>query len=175
MNPVRTVPPEQRPITLGEVKARLRVLHDDDDAMIDEMISEAISKLDGYRGVLGRAIMPQTWRETYDAWGTLRLALPDVSSATVTYTDASDETQMLADTVLKQDAIGFYIKADGPAAATDIAVTYVCQAPEDILPSIKGAICALVAMKHDDRDGSGFDCYSRAFMAQIDHIRWTGV
>jgi uncharacterized phiE125 gp8 family phage protein len=175
MNPVRTVAPTSRPVSIYEVKARLRVAHDAEDADIDAMIDEAISKLDGYRGILGRAIMPQTWRETFDGWGTLRLALPNVTTATVTYKDDAGVTQTLTGVDLKADPSGSYVVANGPSGATDITVTYQCQAPADILPSIKRAVCLHVAMSFDDRDGSRFEDFQRAFQAQVAHIRWMGV
>jgi len=171
VNPVRTVAPASRPITTEEVKARLRVQHSFEDVDIEAMIDEAVSKLDGYRGILGRAIMPQTWRETFDGWGVLRFALPDVTSATVTYKDGAGVTQTLAGAVVKADACGSYVEAEGPSDATDIAVSYVCAAPADILPSIKRAIALHVAMSFDDRDASGFNNYHAAFQAQIAHIR----
>lgn len=175
MNPVRTVAPTARAISTEDVRSRLRVSHTDEDVDIENMIAEAVSALDGYRGILGRPIMPQTWRETYTAWGTLRLALPDVTSVTVTYLDAAGDPQTLADTDLEQDHLGFFVEADGPTDATDIAATYACQAPADILPSIRRAICLHVQMSFDNRDASNFDQINRAFQAQVSHIRWMGV
>ena len=174
MNPVRVTPPTQLPISVFDVKSRLRISHNDQDADISNMVAEAVSKMDGYRGILGRPIMPQTWRETFETWGDLRLALPDVTTATVTYVDADDAEQTVADTELKSDACGFYVVADGPVGVP-ITVTYGCQAPEDILPSIRRAICLHVAMSYDDPDASRFDDFDRAFHAQVSHFRWMGV
>jgi hypothetical protein len=175
MNPVRTVAPTARPITTDEVKQRLNIHHSFKDEDIEAAMAEAISRLEGPRGILGRAIMPQTWRETFDGWGKLRLELPDVTSAEVTYKDGAGVTQTLAGTVVEQDVRGFYIEAEGPSDATDIAVAYVCAAPADILPSIKRAITVYVGMATDDIDASKSEGYQRAFYDSVSHIRWMGV
>lgn len=59
---IRVTAPTVPVIDLGEAKAHLRVLHDDDDALIQGLIDAAVSWMDGWDGVLGRCIMPQTWR-----------------------------------------------------------------------------------------------------------------
>lgn len=59
---IRVTAPTVPVIDLDEAKAHLRVLHDDDDLLIQGLIDAAVSWMDGWDGVLGRCIMPQTWR-----------------------------------------------------------------------------------------------------------------
>jgi uncharacterized phiE125 gp8 family phage protein len=177
MNPVRITPPASLPVDLDYVKHRTRISHDAEDIVVYQMIRQAVSKMDGYRGILGRAIMPQTWRETFGVWGRMRLALPDVTSATVTYLDEAEVEQTVADAVLCHDARGSYVVAVGPETATAITVTYDCAAPEDILPSIERAVALHVAMDYEDREGGDRDrrdSFQRTFQAAVGHIRWVG-
>ncbi|GAA4218612.1 putative phiE125 gp8 family phage protein [Sagittula marina] len=85
------------PVTLGAVKAYLRVLHDDEDALIQSLIDAAVTYLDGPMGILGRPIMLQTWEVALDSWpaSELRLPVASVTSATVDYYDSSGVVQTL--------------------------------------------------------------------------------
>ena len=69
-------------VSLSDIKAHLRVLHDDEDLDIQALTDAATSWMDGWDGVLGRCVMPQTWLiEPGDLAAGFRL--PDVSEATV--------------------------------------------------------------------------------------------
>lgn len=59
---IRIAAPTDQVISLHEMKEHLRVAHDDEDLMIQSLTDAAVSWLDGWDGVLGRCIMPQTWR-----------------------------------------------------------------------------------------------------------------
>ena len=84
---IRVTPPVEPVLTLDEAKEHLRVVHSDEDLLIQSLIDAAVSWLDGWDGVLGRCIMPQTWRiDAADLVAGFRL--PDVSEA-VTGEDGS--------------------------------------------------------------------------------------
>lgn len=59
---IRVTPPAAPVVSLLDMKEHLRVLHDDEDILIQSLTDAAVSWLDGWDGVLGRCIMPQTWR-----------------------------------------------------------------------------------------------------------------
>lgn len=59
---IRVAPPTAQVVALQDMKEHLRVMHDDEDLMIQSLTDAAVSWLDGWDGVLGRCIMPQTWR-----------------------------------------------------------------------------------------------------------------
>ncbi|CAM5401939.1 Phage gp6-like head-tail connector protein OS=Afipia felis OX=1035 GN=NCTC12722_02678 PE=4 SV=1 [Afipia felis] len=66
--PVRVTPPAIMPVSLAEAKAHLRVDFSEDDALINGLIAAATEHLDGWAGVLGRALVEQTWRQDFDAF-----------------------------------------------------------------------------------------------------------
>lgn len=59
---IRVTPPTAQVVSLQDMKEHLRVLHDDEDMLIQSLMDAAVSWMDGWDGVLGRCIMPQTWR-----------------------------------------------------------------------------------------------------------------
>jgi uncharacterized phiE125 gp8 family phage protein len=66
LKPVRTVAPAAALLTTAEAKAHLRVDFTDDDTLIDSLVATATAYLDGYAGVLGRALITQTWSQAFD-------------------------------------------------------------------------------------------------------------
>lgn len=101
LKPVRTVAPAVALITTAEAKAHLRVDHSDEDTLIDNLVSAATTHLDGYAGVLGRALTTQTWKIETDAFADpLRLPVGDLIAVTsVKYYDLNNAQQTLATTV----------------------------------------------------------------------------
>jgi len=59
-------PPAYRVLTLAEVKAHLRIDGDQDDAVLYALIDAATGHLDGGDGILGRALIEQTWEQRLD-------------------------------------------------------------------------------------------------------------
>lgn len=100
-------PPIEEPVSLTEVKLHLRLVLDeagaaaytDEDATLSGLIAAARQHLDGRNGILGRALVSQTWALTRDdlpATG-IRLPLAPVASVTsVEYVDGDGVTQTLA-------------------------------------------------------------------------------
>jgi uncharacterized phiE125 gp8 family phage protein len=96
-------PPASQLVTLDELKAQVSVELDDDseDAEITAYGLAAVGHLDGYAGILGRALAQQSWKLYLDAFPpwTLRLPLPPLISVdAITYLDANGATQTLAST-----------------------------------------------------------------------------
>lgn len=85
------VPPASLPVTVADAKAYARVSTDAEDELIGTLIAAAVEQLDGYAGLLGRAIMPQTWEMALDRFQStaeIRLPLGPVASvASITYAD----------------------------------------------------------------------------------------
>lgn len=114
LKPVRTVAPAALPVSLNEAKAHCRVDTADDDTLLTGLIEAAVSHLDGYGGVLGRAIMAQTWARDFDGFGTggLRLPVGDLISVTsVAYYDIANQVQTLSSAVYTAftDELGPYV------------------------------------------------------------------
>ncbi len=113
-----TVPAALTLVTLVDAKAHLRVDFSDDDTLITGLISAAESLLDGYAGIVGRALLNQTWQQQFSSFSDrLDLQVPIASSiATVTYFDRVNTTQTLASSVYQMlsDELGSFVtlKAD---------------------------------------------------------------
>lgn len=99
MRLARTAAPVGHAITEGEVKAYCRVDSADDDTLIKSLIGAVHDYLDGPSGILGRAILQQTWRLELTAWpGRVLLPVEPVSSVAVSWLDAEGtETTLSAD------------------------------------------------------------------------------
>lgn len=55
----------QLPISVADVKSALRVDGTDSDAEIERLIKSAVDHYEGWSGVLGIAIVEQTWRQDF--------------------------------------------------------------------------------------------------------------
>lgn len=87
-----------KPVTLAEVKAALRISTSDDDTMLDLWIAAATDYVDGPNGLLGKAIVQQTWTQSQRLPGTVTLdlkLLPVISISEITYFDADNVSQSL--------------------------------------------------------------------------------
>jgi uncharacterized phiE125 gp8 family phage protein len=133
--PVRTVAPATSPVTVAEVKAHLRLTGSADDALIQAFIDAATAYLDGWSGILGRALVTQTWRQDYTGfWDRLSLPLAPVASITsVTYIDddGADQTLDVGAYELLADHLGPYVaRLSDPWPSVDdvampVSVTHV--------------------------------------------------
>lgn len=93
-------PPAEDVLTLAEVKSHLRVESSDEDGLISSLLASATERFDAQHGILGRALVTQTWQMTGSAFGSQwRLSpVPVQSIASVTYLDADEVSQTLATT-----------------------------------------------------------------------------
>lgn len=100
LSPVRVAAPAETPVSLAEAKAHLRVDTAGDDARITALIQAATDHFDGWSGILGRALVTQSWRVDmagFPASRWVRLPLPPVQSiTTVAYWDAANADQVFA-------------------------------------------------------------------------------
>jgi uncharacterized phiE125 gp8 family phage protein len=112
MSLVLVTPPGIPLVTLDQAMAQLHIEETDDATLLQSYIDTAVNDLDGKDGILGRALLTQTWRFTVDdffcgrEWQQrksghhmmprLRLPLPPLQSVTtVTYVDTTGTTQTL--------------------------------------------------------------------------------
>lgn len=88
-------PAVNQAVTLAEAKAHLRVTSNSEDAYINLLIESACARAEHE---LGRALMPQTWELTLDAFpSAIRLDYPPLISVVhVKYFDTSGAEQTLA-------------------------------------------------------------------------------
>ncbi|MFV1573706.1 hypothetical protein VXL47_12195 [Phaeobacter sp. JH20_30] len=83
-------PPAAMPLDLQEAKRHCLVEDGDteDDTLIEGFIAAAVDYLDGPTGILGRAIITQSWLLELETWPTrLSLPLEPVRSVSISYLD----------------------------------------------------------------------------------------
>jgi uncharacterized phiE125 gp8 family phage protein len=160
--------PADEPVTLEAVKAHLAVDADDFDDQIAGYIASVRAYLDGRDGILGRAIIAQTWDLKLRCFpAVIELPLPPLQSVTsITYIDANGDTQTLSPSGYQVSGIGGSQRGciapaygerwpsirDVPEAVT---VRFVAGYPDDggeppdpaanVPPAIKQAVMEMVA------------------------------
>lgn len=165
MIPVLVEPPVSVPVSADDLKAHVRVSGADDDALIDALAAGVVGYLDGWRGVLGRAIMQQTWRIVVDGAGELILPMPDVSAAVVNY--GGDDV-----------ALDVGASAGGPTVTVTGAgyVDFTCAMPAAQLDVARVLIKILVGHWYENREAvvTGITAAALPFAADslISSLRW---
>ena len=182
--PIPVTPPSEAPVTLEDVKAQAIVNFDDDDDLLTTLLDAAVSHLDGFRGVLGRAMVTQTWRVQQSRWSRdIHLSVPDVSAVAITYadTDGVDQTVAPQHIRIHPTATGTMVQIrsafDLPALETDnfapISLDFTCGygAASDVPAALKLAVKSLAAAWYEDRT----QATPMAVSSLIQPFRWTQV
>lgn len=107
----RIVPPPFEPLTLAEIKAHLRVTHDDEDDRILRCWRAARDYAEGPEGFLGRALIDQTWDLWLDKFpaNEIKIPLPPlIEVASVNYVASDGFEQVLPDDQYTVDAVSDY-------------------------------------------------------------------
>lgn len=150
--PVLVTPPAAPVVSLADLKLHLRVDGSEEDALITSFQVAAVAHLDGWKGVLGRAMLSQVWRQEFDASETARLLLPDVSAVEVTaFDDAGEEVSVASE--LKYDFRGPYVEITGSYAKA--RVDFTCAMPVQQLPAAQHVVKMLVAHWYENREAVG--------------------
>lgn len=136
LSPVLVTPPVDLPVTLAEAKMHLRIDPNDatEDDMILRMIRAATERLDGYDGLLGRAICPQTWAQEYDGF-CRELTLPFGPVVSVSSVNSGDVT----DYRLLSDGRGPFVRFGDVSVSGPVTVEFVAgyvSVPDPIVRAI---------------------------------------
>lgn len=157
--PALVTPPAEMPVSLAQAKEHLRVDHDEDDDLIEAAIAAAVGHLDGYGGILGRALMPQEWSEYASFWPAsraieLRLA-PVLEIIEIRSRDADG-----VETVLDENAYRLLV----PASSRPVLLFGV----DTALPSLSSAPDALsVTYRAGYEDAEGNPAVPPALISAI--------
>lgn len=170
---ILVTPPTVDLVSIPDLRDHLRITTPDEDGYIASLAASVVSYLDGWGGVLGRAIMPQTWRQEFGGWGCLRLALPDVTAVDVTYEDADGVEQPATSVTLRQDGAAWVVDADGPDASR-VFVNMTCALPAARLPVAVMIVKLMVAHWYMNREAVGEAMHEvpMAADALITSLRW---
>lgn len=95
LDPVLVAEPAEPPVTVTELKLPLGLDHTADyDAYLEQLIGTVVEHLDGWRGILGRAIILQQWSQFYPRWERImRLPMPADQLVSASYRDADNTAQ----------------------------------------------------------------------------------
>jgi uncharacterized phiE125 gp8 family phage protein len=166
LKPVRSAAPVVAPVSLEEVRAHLRIDHTDEDPTLQLYIDAATGYLEGERGILGRVLVTQSWRQAYPLFTDpllLPLGLQPVQSVTVIdYWDAAGAAQVVDEALyrLVQAELGPRIERTTDAAwpvtaVRDDAVTVEFIAGEDavaVAAPIRQAMLLLIGHWYANRE-----------------------
>ena len=167
--PVLVTAPTVPVVALADLKAHLRIDHDDENAILTKREASAVAYLDGWTGVLGRAIRPQQWRQEFSAGEFVRLAMPDVSAITVVALDSAG-SEVSVTTTMKADYKGTWVEVYG--AYDTLRVTYTCGMTATQIPDAEILVALMVERDHDRPIGPAYEAISRAIDFRIEAMRW---
>lgn len=129
--PVLVAAPAEALISLAEARQQCQVDPEvtEFDTMLDLLVAAATTHVDGYAGILGRALVTQTWRQDFDGFcSRLRLPLPAAAITSVKWYD--DEATPTETTIastnyeLQHDALGSFVRfVDAYSFPSDLAET----------------------------------------------------
>lgn len=174
--PILITAPAEPVVPLNDLKAHLVVEHSHHDALIAALEASAVAHLDGWHGVLGRAIKAQVWRQEFVAGEVARLLLPDVTAITVTALDAAGEA-VHVEAELKTAFRGPYLDVTGSYAT--LRVDFTCAMPATRLPAAQAVVKLLVAHWYANREAvvtnGNVVALPMAVSALVTAMRWTSV
>ncbi|RVK40895.1 head-tail connector protein [Sinorhizobium meliloti] len=108
--PVLVTAPEALPVSVAEVKSALRVDGGDSDADLERLIRSAVAHYEGWSGILGIALVAQTWRQDFNSFDRkMMLGLRPVQSiSSIKWRNEAGQISTVAteDYALKTDAGG---------------------------------------------------------------------
>lgn len=173
LKPVLSSAPASTPISLTEAKRHLRLGtpgaeadYTDEDSLLTMLVDAVTGHLDGYSGILGRALVTQTWTQDWNDWplDLMRLPLAPVSAITsITYYDTTNQSQTLSSanySLLADDqspAAVWAFNATLPAVydrEDAIRITFVAGygAASAVPAAIKAAMLLMVADLYENRE-----------------------
>lgn len=129
-------------LSLMELKERLHITFDDDDAELQGYIDAAESYLaDPQNGILGRPVLATEFVERFAGFSAVALAFPDdVTAVSVTYVDADGAEQDLPEIYRVEDGALILNYGENWPQARSVTVTYTAGwAPNAVPAAIKEA------------------------------------
>lgn len=167
LDPVLVTAPAADVVTLAELKAHVRVDHDEDDAHLGACLAAAVARVDGWAGVLRRCLITQTWAESFRYFYARRIWLrlaPVQSISSITYFDLDgvERTVDAGDYRLQRRGGEAYVELDDDASwpsvdARDDACTISYSAgygaaSADVPSPIKSAVLLMAADLYEQRE-----------------------
>jgi len=157
--------PTLDPVSLAELKARIRVDSSDDDTVISAYLRGAVARIDGPAGI-GYALMSQTWEYTLDAFPSVIYlpGAPVVSVTSIKYYDVDNVLQTLDSADYRLDIgtdcariesvdswPGIYTRFGAVIVEYVLGVADSVDLPADLVD----AVCLMVAHRCEERQITG--------------------
>lgn len=146
MTPELVTPPTGDLVSLDLLKRQCRVDGADEDALLGAYLATAVAWLDGWGGLLGRAILSQTWAVDACSSGVVLLPMPDVVAARADYGDGEDPVAL----ALRLGPAGVSVTVDAACR-----VSFDCAMPEPRLAVARQAVLILAAHWYANREAVG--------------------
>lgn len=160
-------PPVAMPMTIADLKTRLRIDHADEDALLAGYLAGAVARIDGPKGI-GWGMMTQTWRLTLDAFPSGSIVLPgapikSVSSVSYVNLEGATQTMDLADHRLDAGGeparLAPAFQTSWPAAQAVIgavSIDYVVGEADaaDVPADLVDAVALLVGHRYENREAA---------------------
>ena len=155
------------PVTLAEVKAHLHIEDDDQDVLLETYMEAATARLDGRDGLIGKALITQSWAMKLDGFPPkcIMLPLPPLQSVDeITYLDPYGDEQTLQSVITTGIGDGnpakiypaqgqsWPITADLPECVTVTFTAGFGSEPEDVPAALRHAILMDVAHLYENRE-----------------------
>lgn len=177
-HPRLITPPAASPVTLVDAKRHCRVEGVEDDALIESYLAAAVARLDGWRGLLGRALEPQTWEMHLDRFPDAEFQIPlgpVVSVVDISYVDATGALQTISPAAYEVDDqvfVGWVVPLADTAWPTTMDVINAVRvrwiAGEGCPEQVRQAIRQTVAYWYDNRDAADVPA---GVLKSISHLR----
>lgn len=156
-DPILVEPPTTKPLDVPAAKAWCRADGSEEDELISDLVDAAVSRLDGWSGLLGRALEAQSWELRFEEFqDVIRLPLgPVVNITSISYADAGGSRVELPGTAWRMTSIGIEAElrpiGGWPVAeGGDVRVRWV--AGTGCPPGLRHQLKVLVAYWFDRRD-----------------------
>lgn len=186
---LKLITPAAQPIiSLTEAKAHLHVDASDDDGLITSLVKAATSHLDGWAGILGRALVSQTWELTLDRFPPREVRIPLgplMSVTSIKYDDPDGAEQTLDPSAYDVDRAnepGWALPVNGwpstARAVNAVRVRFISGFGEqgsDVPEAIRLAVILHVKTNYEPNEPAVREGYQRAIDALVTPFRRLGV
>ncbi|MDZ7823666.1 MAG: head-tail connector protein [Ahrensia sp.] len=147
------------------MKDHLRVDYSDLDEAITEYQRGSVGLIDGWGGILGRCIMPQTWAIDVVGKGPHLLPFPDATNIVGT------GNNVVQSVTFTREGGGICVMVDNVADDAPVTITATYGMPDGILSAAQSLIKLMVSVQFDAMKGADNNAFSTSIENMINLLR----